>query len=112
MDEAQRLFARRAVLGLQREPLDHHGVRPREIPSRELARRVEPAAPQAPGCEAFDACGAPKFLCVATTVTTDKLDQTYAQIAAALDGAMADVDSLTPTDGFSFAPVAPLLDCK
>jgi 5-methylthioadenosine/S-adenosylhomocysteine deaminase len=72
---------------------------------------LQPAAPAAPGCEAFDACGAPKFLCVATTTTTDKLDETYAQIASALDAAMTNVDTLTPTDGFSFAPVAPMLKC-
>ncbi len=73
--------------------------------------QLEAAAPQTPGCEAFVACTSTKFLCVATATATDKLDQTYAQIAAALDAAMTNVDKLTPTDGFSFAPVAPLLMC-
>jgi len=73
--------------------------------------QLSAAAPQSPGCEAFDACGTAKFLCVATTSTTDKLDESYAQIHAALDAAMTDVDSLTPSDGYSFAPVAPISKC-
>jgi 5-methylthioadenosine/S-adenosylhomocysteine deaminase len=73
--------------------------------------QLSAAAPQSPGCEPFDACGTAKFLCVATTSTTDKLDESYAQIHAALDAAMTDVDSLTPSDGYSFAPVAPILKC-
>ena len=44
---------------------------------------------RAPGCEPIDICGTPKFLCVATTDRDDKLDQTYAQIKAALEQALA-----------------------
>ena len=70
------------------------------------------AGPVAPGCEAIDICGTPKFLCVATTATTDKLDQTYAQIEAALSQALAAADAQTPGDGYDFAPLTPLASCN
>ena len=70
------------------------------------------AGPARPGCEAIDICGARKFLCVATTATTNKFDQTYSQIHAAIDQALVDADALTPADGFNFAPVAPLVTCN
>lgn len=73
---------------------------------------LEPAAPAAPGCEKLSICGEPKFLCVATTSTSSKLDQTYAQIKAALEQALLDADAQTPADGWSFAPLAPLVRCK
>ncbi len=69
------------------------------------------AAPAQPGCETIEICGASKFLCVATTATTDKLDQTYAQIQAALSQALTTADALTPTDGFDFAPLTPIVTC-
>ena len=69
------------------------------------------AAPAQPGCETVDICGMPKFLCVATTSTSDKLDQTYATIRAKLDQAMTDVDAATPQDGWNFAPLTPLVKC-
>jgi len=72
---------------------------------------VEAAAPAAPGCEKMSICGAPKFLCVAEATTASKLGQTHAQIKAALEAALLDVDSLTPEDGWSFAPLAPLVKC-
>jgi cytosine/adenosine deaminase-related metal-dependent hydrolase len=70
------------------------------------------AGPPKPGCEALDVCGTPKFLCTALTDTTSKLDQTYADIKAALEQAMTDADAQTTTDGFSFAPLAPLVRCQ
>ncbi len=70
------------------------------------------AAPAAPGCETVDICGTPKFLCVAQTTTANKLGQSYAQITAALGQAMTDADTLTPGDGFTFAPLAPLVNCS
>jgi hypothetical protein len=73
---------------------------------------LEAAAPAQPGCETVDICGASKFLCVATTDATNKLNQTYAQIKAALEQAMIDVDAQTPSDGHNFAPVAPIVKCK
>ncbi len=73
---------------------------------------LEPAAPATPGCETVDICGTPKFLCVATTDATNKFDQTYTAIKAALEKAMTDADTQTPADGFTFAPLAPLVKCK
>jgi hypothetical protein len=73
---------------------------------------LEAAGPAQPGCETLDICGEPKFLCVATTATTSKLDQTYAQIAATLAQAMLDVDAQTAGDGFDFAPITPLVRCE
>jgi 5-methylthioadenosine/S-adenosylhomocysteine deaminase len=71
---------------------------------------LQAAGPAQPGCETIDICGASKFLCVATTATTSKLDQTYAQIHAALGQALTDADAVSP-DGYNFAPVAPLVRC-
>jgi 5-methylthioadenosine/S-adenosylhomocysteine deaminase len=73
---------------------------------------LELAGPAQPGCEAIDICGASKFLCVATTATTDKLDQTYAQIKAALVQGLTDADALTPDDGYNFSPLTPLVKCE
>jgi 5-methylthioadenosine/S-adenosylhomocysteine deaminase len=73
--------------------------------------QLQAAAPQAPGCEAITICTAPKFLCVAETTTTNKLDQTHAQIKAALEAALVLADSLTPADGWNFAPLTPLVKC-
>ena len=70
------------------------------------------AGPAQPGCEAIDICGASKFLCVATTSTANKLDQTFAQIQAALVQGLADADAATPSDGFNFSPLAPLSSCN
>jgi 5-methylthioadenosine/S-adenosylhomocysteine deaminase len=63
-------------------------------------------------CETIDVCGASKFACVAKGQHTDKLDQTFAQIQTALSQAMMDADAQTPTDGFDFAPLAPLASCN
>ncbi len=67
--------------------------------------------PEKPGCEDLDICGKPKFLCVATTATADKLGQTFAEIKDALENAMVAADGATPNDGWSFAPLAPLVKC-
>jgi 5-methylthioadenosine/S-adenosylhomocysteine deaminase len=69
------------------------------------------AGPAQPPCEALDVCGRPKFLCIATTDTTNKLDQSYAVIKAALEQALLDADAQTPADGWSFAPLPPLVKC-
>ncbi|MBS2014756.1 MAG: amidohydrolase family protein [Deltaproteobacteria bacterium] len=71
---------------------------------------LKAAAPATPGCEDVPICGAPKFLCVAESTTTSKLGQTYAEIKAALEAALVDVDAITP-DGYDFAPLAPLVKC-
>lgn len=70
-----------------------------------------PAGPAAPGCEAIDVCGQSKFVCVATTNATNKLDQTLATIKAQLEQALVDADARTPADGWSFAPLTPLVKC-
>ncbi|MGE5187364.1 MAG: amidohydrolase family protein [Acidobacteriota bacterium] len=72
---------------------------------------LQAAGPVAPGCEPIDICGAQKFVCVATPATTDKLDQTYAQIVAALAQGLSDGDAQTPGDGYSFSPLTPLVKC-
>lgn len=73
---------------------------------------IQSAAPAQPGCETIDICMKQKFLCVATTDVTNKLDQTYAQIKKALDDALVVSDMTTMADGFNFAPIAPLVKCK
>jgi hypothetical protein len=72
---------------------------------------LKAAGPALPGCETLDICGAQKFLCVATTTTTSKLNQTLAEISSKLSQAMLDVDAQTPTDGYTFSPLAPLVKC-
>jgi len=63
-------------------------------------------------CDTFDACGTSKFLCVARPgATTDKLDQTYTQIHDALEQGLEVADQQTTSDGFNFAPLAPLVKC-
>ena len=69
------------------------------------------AGPAQPGCEAIDICGTPKFLCVATTDATSKLDQTFVQIESSLAQALLAADAATPGDGFNFSPLAPLVSC-
>ncbi len=66
-----------------------------------------------PACEDFDACGSAKFVCVAepgSAVT--KATQTLAQIKAALDTGMADVDAAKPASMAPVSPLAPLVACK
>jgi len=64
-------------------------------------------------CEDFDACGAPKFLCVVEPgKATDKLGQTLVQIHDVLEAAMKDIDTVRPAGiGGNFSPVAPVLGC-
>ncbi|CAN5694189.1 hypothetical protein BH11MYX2_BH11MYX2_28030 [soil metagenome] len=69
------------------------------------------AGPASPGCETIDICGASKFLCVATATTTSKLDQKYSDIVTALQGGLEAADAATPSDGYTFAPLAPLTTC-
>ena len=71
---------------------------------------IQLAAAPAPPCEAIDVCGAPKFLCVAESSSADKLNQTYAQIKTTLEAALVDLDGVA-TNGYEFAPLAPLVHC-
>ena len=75
------------------------------------------AGPTSPGCEQVTICGATKFLCVAEAATTDKLDQTHAQIKAALDAALTNTDAVRDPalyggSAFTFSPLAPLAKCN
>jgi cytosine/adenosine deaminase-related metal-dependent hydrolase len=72
-----------------------------------LSRAVAPS----PACETLDVCGSPKLACVAEASPNAKLDQSVTQIKSALEAALVDVDRLTPGDGYSFAPLAPLVNC-
>ena len=63
-------------------------------------------APPTPGCEVFSACGTTKFLCVATSDPNNKLGETYAQIQSTLETALELADQQTPSDGWTFAPLA------
>jgi 5-methylthioadenosine/S-adenosylhomocysteine deaminase len=67
--------------------------------------------PPSPGCEQIDVCCAPKFICVATTSTNDKFNQTFAEIYGALQQGMEDYDALDLTQ-WDFAPIAPLVKCQ
>ena len=62
------------------------------------------------GCESITVCGATKFVCAAEASSSDKLNQTFAQIQSTLEAAMTNVDSLTDA-GYSFSPLAPIADC-
>ena len=74
-------------------------------------RGLVAAAPSNPGCEMIDICGVPKFMCVATSDSANKLNQTYAEISSALSAAMVAADALTTTDSFNFSPLTPLVKC-
>ncbi len=65
-----------------------------------------------PACEALDVCGVQKSLCIATSDSSNKLDQTFADIKAALETALEAADAQTPADGFNFAPLTPLVKCS
>ncbi len=73
--------------------------------------QLQPAAPPTPGCEAISICGAAKFICVAEGSTSDKLNETYAQIATALGNALVDLDTVRPDAGYGFAPISPIVKC-
>ncbi|MBI2378321.1 MAG: amidohydrolase family protein [Deltaproteobacteria bacterium] len=72
---------------------------------------LEGAAPPSPGCDQLDVCGASKFVCTAKTDSSNKLDQRLDEIQAALESALVELDGLTPSDGFNFAPLTPLVKC-
>jgi hypothetical protein len=70
------------------------------------------AGPKLPGCETIDVCGSSKFLCLARTDASNKLNQSYADVKAALEKALVDADAQTTADGFAFAPLPPLVRCQ
>jgi 5-methylthioadenosine/S-adenosylhomocysteine deaminase len=76
------------------------------------APSLQPLAATPADCEAFDACGNAKFVCVAapSQAATDKLDQPLSQIQATLVSAIGTYDSLSLSQ-FKFAPLTPLVRC-
>ena len=62
-------------------------------------------------CDLVAICGTTKFTCIAENTTTDKLGQTLNDIQKLLEDALVEADALTPSDGYSFAPLAPLAKC-
>lgn len=66
--------------------------------------QLEAAGPANPGCETLDICGRMKFLCAAEASTATKLNQTYAQIKTALDGALSDLDTIPELPASSCTP--------
>lgn len=70
------------------------------------------AGPSTPGCEPLTLCNASKFVCVAQPNATAKLDQTLTSIKSALETGLKDSDAQTLADGFNFAPLSPLYNCK
>ncbi len=74
------------------------------------AASLQDAVPSFPACEHVNLCGKDKFLCVSEGFATDKLNQTYAELEAALQSALIDVDAVSGAS-HKFAPVAPLVHC-
>lgn len=74
--------------------------------------QLQPLGPASPGCEAFDACGRAKFLCVATNggTSTNLFGQTLADITTNLTTQLAAYDALNLTQ-WDFSPIAPLVKC-
>jgi hypothetical protein len=56
--------------------------------------QLQAAGPATPGCEKIDMCGRQKFICVAEATTSDKLDETFAQIKSKLETALTDLDNI------------------
>lgn len=72
---------------------------------------LEAVAPDGPGCETLDACCHGKFVCVAESGGADsKLDQTLADITAALEAGLVAYDALD-LSMWDFAPLTPLVAC-
>ena len=70
------------------------------------------AGPSLPGCETISVCGQSKFLCLAETATTNKLDQTFAEVVSELMTGLANYDGIVAPLGIApFSPIAPLAAC-
>lgn len=75
-------------------------------------KHLEALAPADPGCETMTFCCAEKFLCVAEAGgdPADKLDQTFADIEAALTTELEAYDAMNLSE-WDFAPLTPLVKC-
>ena len=65
-------------------------------------KHLEAAAPANPGCENMDVCERSKFLCVAESSSSNRLDQTMVQIRDTLNSAVQELDNV---------PVLPPASC-
>lgn len=66
--------------------------------------QLEAAGPTNPGCETMDVCGRAKFLCAAEASSSDKLNQTMADVRDVLEGALVDLDGIQPLAASSCSP--------
>jgi cytosine/adenosine deaminase-related metal-dependent hydrolase len=71
---------------------------------------LQSLGPAAPGCEPLDVCCTDKFACVATTTTTDELNQTYAEFRQSLVDGLAAYDAMHVSP-YTWSPIAPLTKC-
>lgn len=73
---------------------------------------IASVGPAAPGCEALDVCGAPKFVCVAEAGgnATNLFGQTLSDITTVLSTNLADYDAMN-LSAWDFSPIAPLVKC-
>jgi cytosine/adenosine deaminase-related metal-dependent hydrolase len=76
--------------------------------------QLKPAALNAASCEDIQVCSASKFVCVAESNSSNKLNQTFDVIKTTLEEALLEVDAIpaaTKGHSFTFAPIAPLSSC-
>jgi len=73
---------------------------------------LAPLGPPDPGCETLDVCCHTKFACVAapSSSPSDKFDQTYAEIEAALGQGLQNYDALGLSP-WTRSPMTPLVRC-
>lgn len=67
-----------------------------------------------PACEALDACGVSKFVCVASPLGTSAnlLGETLAEIRQKLEQGLADYDARADAHTWNFSPIAPMVSCR
>lgn len=66
--------------------------------------QLKAAGPSDPGCEDLDVCGRAKFLCAAEPSSSNRLDQTYAEIKSVLEQALTDLDNIPVLDPSACSP--------
>ena len=74
-------------------------------------KAIEAAAPATPGCEDVDVCSVPKVVCIAENDTSNKLNQTLAQVTSVLQTELTSYDSTVMPAGGPLMPLAPLFKC-
>jgi len=74
---------------------------------------LAPLGPATPGCEQLDACGASKFVCVATPGGTpaNKLGQTLHDVTDTIAVELQRYDDLN-LSAWNFSPPTPLVRCR